>query len=142
MPSIERANGIPVQILQSDRKPHIIGQRETVRENGRTYSPALIFWEQVKFSESQVIWQPLKRQRSKSLLSAPYLEERLLAAMALMQISLKCFIPSPSLDDVRPHSRSFGFESKANLAGIVTEQSELQIRREVRDFHAMNLLRS
>jgi hypothetical protein len=39
-------------------------------------------------------------------------------------------------------SRSFGFESKANLAGIVTKPSEFQIRREVRDFHAMNLFRS
>jgi hypothetical protein len=76
------------------------------------------------------------------LIRASYLEERLLAVMALMQISLECFVPSPSFHDVRRHSRSFGFESKANLAGICTKPNELQIRREVRDFHAVNLFRS
>lgn len=84
MPLIERADRVPVQILQPYRQPHTIRQRKTVRKNGRTYSPALMLWEQVKLSEAQVIRLPLKRQRSKSLLRTPYLEERLLAIMALM----------------------------------------------------------
>ena len=59
--------------------------------------------------------------------------------MTFMKVALECFIPSPAFDDVRPHGRSFGFESKGYVAWIAAKPDEHQIGRKIRQIHTRNL---
>jgi len=94
--------------------------------NCRPCSPPLLLWEQIELSEAQVICLPMKRKCSYSLFLAPNFEEGLRAEMMFMRSALKCFIPSPALDDMWSHSNLFGLVSKVHVAGVLPSRANFR----------------
>lgn len=124
-----------MQMLQLDRELQIIGDTQTMGEDGRPNSPPLMLRKQVELAESYVPWLYVKGHDAEPLPILPDFEEGFLAIPLLVEITLKHLIPSPTLGYVWTHRSPLGLEGEVDVVLANAELWKSNPGRKGRQFH-------
>ena len=120
VPAVERANRIPLEVLEPNLQPGPVSMGQDMPEDPRANAASLHLWHEIELVQTDVARDFSQCDRSDRPIIERDPKETSIGEALQMERPLEIVIPAPSFGDVRPDCNPFDLESECNV-GVVRD---------------------